>query len=60
MNPAEREEARKGFEEGRFNILVSTSVAEEGIDIPECNITVRYMYIKDMVAKIQTQGELLI
>ena len=56
MKPQDRLDAREGFENDKYNILVSTSVLEEGIDIQACNIVVRYMYIKDMIAKIQSKG----
>lgn len=49
-------EAREGFESGKYNILVATSVLEEGIDIQACNVVIRYMYIKDMISKIQSRG----
>lgn len=56
MKPQDRLDAREGFENNKYNILVSTSVLEEGIDIQVCNVVVRYMYIKDMIAKIQSRG----
>ena len=47
---------RARFEGETYNILVATSVLEEGIDIQACNMVVRYMYVKDMIAKIQSRG----
>lgn len=44
------------FRNGELNILVATSVLSEGIDIPECNGTIRYMYIKDVIAEVQIPG----
>ena len=35
---------------------MATSVLEEGIDIQACDVVVRYMYIKSMIAKIQSKG----
>ena len=56
MQPQERIDVRQRFEEDNLNILVATSVAEEGLDIQACNMVIRYMYIKDMIAKIQSRG----
>ena len=50
MKPQERINVRLLFEKGNLNILVATSVAEEGLDIKACNMVIRYMYIKDMIA----------
>lgn len=58
MQAQQRLDVRKLFEGDRYNILVATSVAEEGLDIQACNMVIRYMYIKDMIAKIQSRGEL--
>ena len=58
MNLQQRLDIRAKFEGGKYNILVATSVLEEGIDIKDCNLVVRYMYVKDMIAKIQSMGEL--
>ncbi|XP_067938694.1 ATP-dependent RNA helicase DHX58-like isoform X2 [Watersipora subatra] len=41
------------FRAGELNILVATSVLSEGIDIPECNGTIRYMFMKDVIAEVQ-------
>lgn len=60
MRAQERIDVRKYFEGDKYNILVATSVAEEGLDIQACNMVVRYMYIKDMIAKIQSRGEYII
>ena len=57
MQPRERIDVRQRFEEDNLNILVATSVAEEGLDIQACNMVIRYMYIKDMIAKIQSRGK---
>ena len=57
MNPQQRIDIRAKFEGDKYNILVATSVLEEGIDIQACNMVVRYMYVRDMIAKIQSMGK---
>lgn len=56
MSSAEVEDVMARFRAGELNILVATSVLSEGVDIPECNGVIRYMYITDVVAEIQVPG----
>ena len=44
------------FREGALNLLISTSVAEEGLDIPECNMVVRYGLLTNEIAMQQASG----
>ena len=44
------------FAEGRLNLLVSTSVLEEGLNVVECNLVVRYNHVTNEIARVQTQG----
>ncbi|WP_261663526.1 transcription-repair coupling factor [Deinococcus sp. Marseille-Q6407] len=37
MNEEELDEIMKGFEEGAFDVLLSTTIVETGLDIPEAN-----------------------
>lgn len=48
----------KQFREGTLNLLFSTSVAEEGLDIPECNIVVRYGLMTNEIAMMQVLSRL--
>lgn len=49
----EQQDVIKLFREGALNLLFSTSVAEEGLDIPECNIVVRYGLMTNEIAMMQ-------
>ncbi|ORY16739.1 hypothetical protein BCR34DRAFT_531207 [Clohesyomyces aquaticus] len=44
------------FRRGDLNCLFSTSVAEEGLDIPQCNLIVRFDLYKSMIAYVQSRG----
>ncbi|NXJ79690.1 DHX58 helicase, partial [Trogon melanurus] len=56
MTQNEQQDVIKRFREGTLNLLFSTSVAEEGLDIPECNIVVRYGLMTNEIAMMQAQG----
>ncbi|KFO72143.1 putative ATP-dependent RNA helicase DHX58, partial [Cuculus canorus] len=56
MTQNEQQGVIKLFREGALNLLFSTSVAEEGLDIPECNIVVRYGLMTNEIAMMQARG----
>lgn len=56
MTAKEAQAVMEEFREGSLNILVATSVLSEGVDIPECNGVIRYMYIKDVISEVQVPG----
>ncbi|KAK7132848.1 hypothetical protein R3I93_019176 [Phoxinus phoxinus] len=37
-------------------ILIATSVADEGIDIPQCNLVLMYEYVGNVVKMVQVRG----
>ena len=39
-----------------LNLLVSTSVLEEGLDIPECNMVIRFNLMSNEISQVQAQG----
>ncbi|CAO2580414.1 Antiviral innate immune response receptor RIG-I [Lemmus lemmus] len=41
---------------GDNNILIATSVADEGIDIAHCNLVILYEYVGNVIKMIQTRG----
>lgn len=44
------------FRKGEVNCIFATSVAEEGLDIPDCNLIVRFDICKTMIQYIQGRG----
>jgi ERCC4-related helicase len=44
------------FKEGKINVLVATSIGEEGLDIPEVNAVIFYEPIPSAIRKIQRAG----
>lgn len=44
------------FEEGEYNVLVATSVAEEGLDIPSTDLVVFYEPVPSEIRTIQRRG----
>lgn len=56
MTKEEQVKVIEGFRSGHYNLLVSTSVLEEGLDVPECNIVIRFQIMSNEVADVQAQG----
>ncbi|XP_064177896.1 probable ATP-dependent RNA helicase DHX58 [Anguilla rostrata] len=56
MSQGEQRETINKFRTGLLNLLVSTSVAEEGLDIAECNLVVRYGLLTNEIAMQQASG----
>jgi len=44
------------FRDGEYQVLVATSVAEEGIDIPNCNVIIFYEPVPSGIRTIQRRG----
>lgn len=44
------------FRNGDLNCIFATSVGEEGIDMPDCNIIIRFDLCKTMIQYIQSRG----
>jgi ERCC4-related helicase len=59
-NPGMKQEEQNNildkFKAGEFNVLVATSIAEEGLDIPEVDLVIFYEPIPSEIRHIQRRG----
>lgn len=44
------------FKKGEINCLFATSIAEEGLDIPDCNLVIRFDLYDTLIQYIQSRG----
>ncbi len=56
LTQIEQQAILREFKQGKINVLVSTSVGEEGLDIPEVDLVVFYEPIPSAIRKIQRAG----
>lgn len=56
MTQNEQREVISKFRTGKINLLIATTVAEEGLDIKECNIVIRYGLVTNEIAMVQARG----
>ena len=56
MKQEEQNSILENFRKGDFNILVATSIAEEGLDIPEVDLVVFYEPVPTEIRHIQRRG----
>lgn len=56
MTQRDQQEVIQKFRNGTLNLLVATSVAEEGLDIPQCNVVVRYGLLTNEISMVQARG----
>ena len=56
LTQKEQKEIIKAFKIGEYDVLLSTSVAEEGIDIPAVDLVILYEPVPSEVRMIQSRG----
>ena len=56
MTQSEQERVIKMFKTGEKNLLLATSVAEEGLDISDCNYVIRYDMMGNEISLVQSRG----
>lgn len=56
LRQKEQVELIQRFKEGEYNVLVATSVAEEGLDIPQTDLVVFYEPVPSEIRTIQRRG----
>jgi Fanconi anemia group M protein len=56
MTQTEQQEVLEEFRDGGFEVLVSTSVAEEGLDVPEVDLVLFYEPVPTAIRSIQRKG----
>ncbi|GAB4315376.1 MAG: DEAD/DEAH box helicase [Promethearchaeota archaeon] len=56
LTQKEQLETLERFRSGEFNVLVATSVAEEGLDVAECDLVVFYDVVPSEIRTIQRRG----
>ena len=56
LKPREQIEVLDKFRKGDYNVLVATSVAEEGLDIPSADLVIFYEPVASEIRTIQRRG----
>jgi ERCC4-related helicase len=56
LNQKEQKKIIEEFSSGEINVLIATSIAEEGLDIPEVNAVIFYEPIPSAIRAIQRAG----
>lgn len=56
MSQTEQKETIEAFKDGEYNVLVSTSVGEEGIDIPAVDLVLFYEPVPNAIRAVQRRG----
>lgn len=56
MTSKKQENILQRFRTSKFNVLISTSVVEEGLDVRKCNLVVRFDGLNNYREYVQSKG----
>ncbi|XP_070212563.1 antiviral innate immune response receptor RIG-I-like [Littorina saxatilis] len=56
MTDTQQKDVLDNFREGRYNVLVATSIAEEGLHFPSCNLVTLVNHVTNEIAYMQARG----
>ena len=56
MSVKKQDDVLKKFRKEKINLLIATSVVEEGIDVPRCNLVIRFDFPPNLRSYIQSKG----
>ena len=56
MSDMEQLESLRKFRSGECNLLIATDIAQEGLDIPQCNFVIRYHFVSNEIGTMQAAG----
>ena len=56
MTKNQLEERLQYFRDGTSKIVIATSVMEEGMDVPQCNMVILYDHVTNEIAYMQSRG----
>ena len=52
-----QEDVLKSFKDGKHKVIIATSVAEEGLDVRQCNWIIKYEHVTNSIARVQSRGK---
>ncbi len=56
MSEKQQKDAINDFRTGIKNLMVATDIAQEGLDVPECNYVIRYEFVSNEIGSVQSRG----
>ena len=56
MNDSAQKRNLDAFRNGEANVLVATDIAQEGLDVAECNYVIRYEFVSNEIGTVQSRG----
>ncbi|XP_031562998.1 interferon-induced helicase C domain-containing protein 1-like isoform X2 [Actinia tenebrosa] len=55
VTQSQQEQVIQSFKEGTVNIIIATTVAEEGLDISDCSYVIRYGFQESEISSVQSK-----